>query len=350
MLSIQKIANYRIKSLLGRGGMGDVYHALQLPLEREVALKVLLSSTGNDQEAVQRFEMEARAIARLDHNNIVSLYDYGEENGRHYFAMQYIAGTDLNSFIQKKKVLPISMAIDFSRQIARGLLYAHSKGITHRDIKPHNILIDRAGTCLISDFGIAQMCRGNRVTMAGMVVGTPEYMSPEQAEGKPVDFQTDIYSMGILMYEMVTGKLPFTGDSPVAIAYRQVHDLPESPAKIRKDLPQRLELIILKALKKDKADRYRSLEGMLRDLDTIDTSKITSSVFAQESPSPVSRKKTSETQSESNRRITDRRNTQARPSAPVFNLFSLSFWSWAVRHQWLSLLLIAVLFLLYLVK
>ncbi len=342
MPAIEKIANFRVTGHLGKGGMGDVYKAIQEPLGRTVALKLLADQGSANDEAIARFETEARAIARLNHNNIVSLYEFGQENGIHFFAMQFVDGSTLDQILQKKKTLPVYIVMDFAKQICRGLLYAHRQGIIHRDIKPHNILITRDGTCLISDFGIAQIARENRITLTGIAIGTPEYMSPEQAKGEELDHQTDIYSLGILLYEMLTGNPPFTGKNPVSVAYNQVHNQPIPPSTNREDIPKRLELIILKALKKDRKDRYKSIEGMLNDLDTVvvdEKSNLFESLIKKEPEEP-------------DNRITDRRNDERRKDSRrggagsgSFDLMSSEFWAETFRQQWLSLILIGILYL-----
>jgi len=353
MAAIKEIANYKVTNHLGKGGMGDVYQAIQAPLGRNVALKLLLNQSSADEEAVKRFEAEARAISRLDHNNIVSLYEYGEENGIRFFAMQFIDGTTLDKALKKKGKLPLEIVMDFSKQICRGLLYAHRQGITHRDIKPHNILISRDGTCLISDFGIAQIIRESRITMTGIAVGTPEYMSPEQAKGKKLDNQTDIYSLGILLYEMLTGEPPFTGKNPVSVAYNQVHAMPLPPSSARKDIPKRLELIILKALKKDKKERYSSIDQMLDDLDTVVLEE-KSTLFGK-----FANSENTEEEEIENKRITDRRGGDRRDfnrrdgatgSMPAFNFLSVDFWVHSIQQQWLSLMLILFLTIYIIVR
>lgn len=335
MAAIKKIGNFEVIGHLGKGGMGDVYKAIQQPLGRAVALKVLLNNQ-NDPKAVARFETEARAISKLHHNNIVSLFDYGTENGLNYFAMQLVNGKDLNSLLKDKKQLDFQEIIDITRQISRGLLYAHSAGVVHRDIKPHNILLDSDKVCYISDFGIARIFRERGVTQTGVAIGTPEYMSPEQALGKSLDAQTDIYSLGTLMYEMVAGIPPFTGKNAVGIAYKQVHEQPKSPSKHRSDIPKRLELIILKALKKDKKERYKSIESLLNDLDTVIISEKTG-LF----------KATKEEEPENNDRITDRRAPSERRTTNnrkvSFNIFS--FFITNIKNQWLSLTLIFILYI-----
>jgi len=283
----KRIANFEIVRELGRGGMGCVYLAKQMKhtadggeeILREIALKVLpMQTPGNSKEqneyneAKDRFDAEVRAVSLLESGNIVRLYDSGFADGMQYLAMQYIDGSSLFDIIQRyKKTMPIDKIINYTKQICRGLLFAHNKGVIHRDIKPQNILVSRENdNCHISDFGIARIKRDERLTMVGMAVGTPEYMSPEQASGKNLDQQTDLYSLGILIYELCTGNPPFWGSDPVSVAYRQVHEEPKKPSKIRHDIPVRLENIIMKAIKKNKSERYKTAYDILKDLDTIE--------------------------------------------------------------------------------
>lgn len=283
----KRIANFEIVRELGRGGMGCVYLAKQMKhtadgteeVLREIALKVLpVQTPANSKElneyneAKERFDAEIRAVSMLESGNIVRLYDSGFANGMQYLAMQYINGSSLFDIIQHyKKTMPIDKIINYTKQICRGLIFAHNKGVIHRDIKSQNILVSRENdNCHISDFGIARIRREERLTMVGMAVGTPEYMSPEQASGKNLDRQTDIYSLGILIYEMCTGNPPFYGSDPVSVAYRQVHEEPKKPSKIRHDIPVRLENIIIKAIKKNKSERYKNANEILKDLDTIE--------------------------------------------------------------------------------
>jgi serine/threonine-protein kinase len=237
-------------------------------------------------------------------------------------------------------MLPLTEIIDLAKQICRGLRYAHSCNIIHRDIKPQNVLLEKNGVARLSDFGIAKIFSGTNITMTGSAVGTPEYMSPEQAQGKPLDAQTDIYSLGVVMYEMVTRHPPFTGNNPMAIAYKQVHELPVPPSMKRKDTPKRLELIILKALKKEKRDRYSSVEEMLDHLDSVDLDEKVEISTARTSSavSSSARKKTDDF----DRRITDRRSSERRSTGktPSYRMFSFRYWVEMVKMQWLTWLMV----------
>ncbi|MBD3320003.1 MAG: protein kinase [Chitinivibrionales bacterium] len=351
-----KIGHYKIQGMLGMGGMGAIYKAVQEPLNRIVALKVLLPVTSKSEESMMRFEIEAKAISMLQHQNIVNIYEYGVEDNYRYFAMQFVDGKNLAQRTAAKKPMPYSDIIDISKQICRGLRYAHEKNVIHRDIKPQNVLIDKSGTVLLSDFGIAKIFTNNTITMTGVAVGTPEYMSPEQAEGRTPDAQTDIYSLGIVMYEMVTRLPPFTGDNAVAIAYKQVHELPVPPSSKRKDIPKRLELIILKALKKDKKERYHSITEMLEHLDSVDIDekieKPTMSIPGfKEKAKGYHKGDTTVDQRITDRRSGDRRRGRiSRWGMPwwkvaVQNEFWIETWS----NQWLSLILIAILAVVFLI-
>lgn len=336
-----RISHFRILGKIGKGGMGDIYKAIQEPLNRIVALKILPPHLSRDNEFAKRFEIEAKAISLLQHQNIVSIYDYGEENGLQYFAMQFVDGTDLGRYISENKMLPLAEVIDLSKQICRGLRYAHSCNIIHRDIKPQNVLLEKNRVARLSDFGIAKIFSGTNITMTGSAVGTPEYMSPEQAQGRELDFQTDIYSLGIVMYEMVTRHPPFTGNNPMAVAYKQVHELPVPPSMKRKDTPKRLELIILKALKKEKGDRYSSVGEMLDHLDSVDLDEKVAHTAVYMKSSSVSTKETDSF----DRRITDRRSNDRRGEnknkTGTYPVFSFRYWVEMVKMQWLTWLAMA---------
>jgi serine/threonine-protein kinase len=331
------IGHYKIVSKIGKGGMGDIYKAVQEPLNRTVALKILPPQLSRDEEFAKRFETEAKAISLLQHQNIVSIYDYGEDNGLRFFAMQFVDGTDLGRYIADNKMLPIAEIIDLSKQICRGLRYAHSFNIIHRDIKPQNVLLEKSGVARLSDFGIAKIFSSTNITMTGSAVGTPEYMSPEQAQGKTLDQQTDIYSLGVLMYEMVTRHPPFIANNPMAVAYKQVHELPIPPSLKRKGIPKRLELIILKALKKDKGDRYASVGELLDHLDSVDPEET-----VERSTVRIKTKKderNSKEQTEYDRRITDRRSRRKKARES----HKRHYWGELIRTQWPSWIMITIL-------
>ncbi len=342
------IGNYKIIGRLGRGGMGDIYKAVQDTLNRTVALKILPPQMLQNDEFAKRFIIEAKAISKLEHQNIVSIYEFGDEDGLKYFAMQYIDGQDLGQKLLQKKALPIAEVLNYSKQICRALNYAHSKDVIHRDIKPQNLLIDKNNVCRLSDFGIAMMYQESKITMTGIAVGTPEYMSPEQAEGGTISHQTDIYSLGIVIYEMLAKRTPFKGNNPVAIAYKQVHEVPLPPSVFRKDTPKRLELIILKALKKNRLERYQTVEEMLEDLDTVDVDeKVDRPTMAISSQ----KMDTAANLDAVNRRITDRRNGSRRkggyPGEPRF--FSIQYWINVWCRQGLSIILIGLLTILFII-
>lgn len=343
-----QLGKYKILTQIGKGGMGDIYKANQEPLDRVVALKVLPPRLSRDVEFSKRFETEAKAISLLQHQNIVSIYEYGEENGLKFFAMQFVDGTDLGKRIAENRLISIDTIIDYTKQIGRALLYAHSNNIIHRDIKPGNVLIEKNGVVRLSDFGIAKIVHGTDITMTGSAVGTPEYMSPEQAQGKKPDKQTDIYSLGIVMYEMLTRRPPFYGNNPMSVAYKQVHEIPDPPSLKRKDTPKRLEMIILKALKKDKRERYGSIEEMLDHLDKVETGRHDSV------PMPKKQVKTEPSSSGDNdydRRITDRRSGDRRYARQT--LLSPSYWFDMIVQQWplwLLTVLLATALIIHLVN
>jgi len=328
------ISHYKILGRLGKGGMGDIYKAIQDPLNRVVALKVLPPQFGRDEEFTKRFEIEAKAISLLQHQNIVSIYEYGEEDGYRYFAMQFVDGMDLSRYIAERKEMPVAEIIDFAKQICRGLRYAHNNNVVHRDIKPQNILIDKSNVVKLSDFGIAKIFSGTDITMTGFTLGTPEYMSPEQALGKKIDHQTDIYSLGIVMYEMLTRRPPFTAGDPMAVAYKQVHEQAPPPSSKRRDTPKRLELIILKALKKDKEDRYLSVEEMLEHLDSVDPDERNGTTTAS-MPAVAAGDTHAAMEKTSDRRIVDRRDGFGHPFT------GKRYWLELVKTQWISWLLCA---------
>jgi len=264
-LIAKTLDNYRIVEYIASGGMADVYKGIDISTDEEVAIKILPPEYARDSEMVRRFEHEANASIKLNHPNIVKTYSTGTSQGVHYFAMEYISGKSLKDVLAESGALLPHRVLNIATQICHALNYAHSKGVIHRDIKPANIMLDEKDNVIITDFGIARLMDSTRLTSDGSSMGTPEYMSPEQIQGD-VDAKTDIYSLGIVMYEMLTGKVPFEADTPVAVAYKQVHEKPVPPRKIAPATPPELERIILKALEKDPAIRYQSVQTMYNQL------------------------------------------------------------------------------------
>ena len=266
-LTGQTLANrYELIERVGEGGMAVVYRARDGLLGRIVAIKILREQFASDSEFLTRFRLEARAAASLSHPNVVNIYDVGEDRGVHYIVMEYVQGRNLKEMIRSRKPMPVAEACAIGLQIARALEAAHQRELVHRDIKPHNILIMPDGTVKVTDFGIAQAASSASLTQTGTVIGSVHYFSPEQARGESVDAASDIYSLGVVMYEMVTGRLPFTGDNPVAVALKHLQERPIPPSHLNPDVPAALERMILKMLAKEKADRYRSAAQLIQDL------------------------------------------------------------------------------------
>ena len=259
---------YRIVRRLGTGGMANVYLAEDEELGRRVAIKILNDRHASDDQFVERFRREAKNAAGLSHPNIVSIYDRGEAEGTYYIAMEYLEGRSLKDRIVAEGPLPIPAAIEATRQILRALGFAHRRGVVHRDIKPHNVLLAQDGAerrHKVTDFGISRTA-ASQMTEAGSIVGTAQYLSPEQARGAHVDQRSDIYSVGIVLYELLTGKLPFTGETPLEIAMKHLSEVPTSPSSLRPEIPPDLDMVVLRALAKDPGDRYESAEEMDAEL------------------------------------------------------------------------------------
>ena len=264
---MKKIEKYEIIEEIGRGGMGIVYKALHPFLNRYVAIKVLPEHFINEKEFVERFTNEAKTIINLKHSNIVRLYDAGIFNNNYYIVMDYIEGKTLKDFLKINKKFDINEAIDIIIQIAKALSYTHSKGVIHRDIKPSNIIIeDETKQPYLCDFGIAKAAYGTKLTLTGISIGTPEYMSTEQCKGVEVDHRTDIYSLGIIFYEMLTGRVPFEGDTPLGVAYKHVNEIPTKPRIFNPQISPYLEKIIMKMIAKDLNERYSSMDEVIEDL------------------------------------------------------------------------------------
>jgi len=254
---------YQILEQIGLGGMATVYKAYQPGMNRLVALKVLPEHYARDPRFVKRFEREAQVVAKLEHRNIIPIYDYGSHNNITYLAMRYLqAGTVKD--ILAHGALPLNDVAKLLSDIASALDYAHSQGIIHRDVKPSNVLVDKQGNAYLTDFGIAKVLEGTADFTGSSVLGTPTYMAPEQTLGKPATAQSDIYSLGVMLYEMVVGKPPYEADTPMAIALMHVHEPLPLPRKIKEDIPEAVELIILKALAKNPKDRFQTANDLAR--------------------------------------------------------------------------------------
>ncbi|HWM13951.1 MAG TPA: Stk1 family PASTA domain-containing Ser/Thr kinase [Gaiellaceae bacterium] len=267
---------YRIVRKLGSGGMANVYLAEDEDLGRRVAIKILNDRYANDDLFIERFRREAKSAAGLSHPNIVSIYDRGEAEGTYYIAMEVIEGRSLKELILTRGALPIDTAIGYAKQLLEALRFAHRHGIIHRDIKPHNVLVSadqhvkaNEPRLKVTDFGIARH-GASQMTEAGSIMGTAQYLSPEQARGAPVTAASDLYSAGVVLYEMLTGKVPFTGDSAIEIAMKHVNELPQPPSKLRPEIPPELDQIVLRALAKEPEDRYQTADEFVEDLERVE--------------------------------------------------------------------------------
>jgi beta-lactam-binding protein with PASTA domain/tRNA A-37 threonylcarbamoyl transferase component Bud32 len=264
---------YRILRKLGSGGMANVYLAEDEELGRRVAIKILNDRYANDDLFIERFRREAKSAAGLSHPNVVSIYDRGEAEGTYYIAMEVIEGRSLKELILTRGALPIDVAIAYAKQLLEALRYAHRHGIIHRDIKPHNVLVSaeervkgHEPRLKVTDFGIARH-GASQMTEAGSIMGTAQYLSPEQARGAPVTAASDLYSAGVVLYEMLTGKVPFSGDSAIEIAMKHVNELPKPPSHLRPEITPDLDKIVMRALAKAPEDRYQTAEDFIEDLD-----------------------------------------------------------------------------------
>jgi len=259
---------YEILTRVGGGGMALVYKAQDLLLGRNVAVKILRQEFVHDEEFIRRFRREAQSAAALSHPNVVSIYDVGQEEDVHYIVMEYVEGQNLNEYIKEKAPLQAEEAIHIAMQICDALDHAHQNEIIHRDIKPHNILIGKNGRVKVTDFGIARAVTSSTITHAGSVLGSVHYFSPEHAKGVATGAKSDLYSLGIVIYQMLTARLPFLGESPISVALKHLQDEFEEPRVVNPLIPQSVENIILKSMRKNPQERYQSAKEMMADLDT----------------------------------------------------------------------------------
>ena len=258
---------YRVEARIGSGGMAEVYRGFDPVLNRTVAIKILLPQFARDASFVDRFRREAQAAARINHPNIVGVYDHGASGDTQWIVMEFIEGRTLHEFLSGGRRPTPVQSCEIAERLCEALTAAHSRGVIHRDIKPGNVMVTRDGTVKLMDLGIARMTAGAETApQTSAVLGTAAYMSPEQAQGQQVDARTDIYSLGAVLYEMLTGRPPFMGESPVAIAYKQVNESPEPPSQINADVPPRLDSVVMRALSKNPANRYQTPKEFAQDL------------------------------------------------------------------------------------
>jgi len=257
---------YQIIEELGRGGMGNVYKVLDIELKESTALKLLKSEIAADEKTIERFRNELKLARKISHKNVCRMYDLSKKGNTYYITMEYVAGEDLKSLIKKIGQLPVAKAISITKQVCEGLAEAHKLGIVHRDLKPQNIMIDREGNALIMDFGIARSLESKGITGAGVMIGTPEYMSPEQVEGKETDQRSDIYSLGAILYEMVTGRAPFAGDTTLSIAMKHKNETPINPKEFNPLVPENLSQLILRCMEKDEERRFQDAKELFSEL------------------------------------------------------------------------------------
>jgi eukaryotic-like serine/threonine-protein kinase len=265
---------YEVEELVGHGGMSSVYKARDALLERHVALKVLHEQYSSDEDFVERFKREARSVAQLQHPNIVTVIDRGEENGRQFIVFEYIEGENLKEHVVRQGRLDVREALEIADEVARGLAFAHGQGLIHRDVKPQNVLLNGDGRAKVTDFGIARTLDVDGMTQTGTVLGTSNYIAPEQASGQPVDAHSDVYALGAVLYELLAGEVPFPGESFVAVAMKHMHEPAPNLLDVRRDVPLRVAAAVDRALEKDPEQRFPTmdafaaeLEGCLAELD-----------------------------------------------------------------------------------
>src|SRR5438132_7101154 len=258
---------YELEVLVGTGGMSSVFCAYDTQLDRRVAIKILHERLADDSEYVERFRREARAVAQLAHPNIVTVIDRGEDEGRQYIVFEFVDGENLKELIERTGPLPVRRVLELGTEIARGLAFAHENGLVHRDVKPQNVLLNGDGQAKVTDFGIARTLDVDGVTQTGTVLGTSNYIAPEQASGQPVDVQTDVYSLGVVLYELLVGDVPFPGENFVVVATKHVNEPPPNLLDLRKDVPLRVAAAVDRALAKDPGQPFPAMEAFAGELE-----------------------------------------------------------------------------------
>lgn len=259
---------YQVLKELGRGGMGIVFQAHDKQLKEQVAIKILSPLLSNNPEALERLKREVSAARRVTHQNVIRIHDIAEISGLQYVSMEYFQGLTLKEYIGQSGTLSVQQAFNIAAQICEGLEAAHRQSVIHRDLKSQNIIINSSNQIKIIDFGLAHTGHLTGMTATGLIMGTPEYMAPEQVAGKKVDERADIYSLGVILYELFTGRVPFTGESAIAVGFKQLKEAPPSPAALNPQLPPVVEKVLLRALQKDPLQRYRSVSELKAELET----------------------------------------------------------------------------------